>query len=216
MEETLERASSDLSISMENVKESTGCASEASTSRCAFASIAFILLGTSLAPPFFLEVALEDKDCFFDSQAQARTLTGQLVGKLHRKAFLQLTVRNDHDKENIPEKIRRRQSNPERNKRHGKAFKSSPSGVSSRLRARPMYLRKHLLRGTPAEKSPIGRSSKPHSNLWKGRGGNLKHMKETPPSKGKGAPNPFYYRPTDDKGGPCHAPDCDGRSSCLL
>ena len=41
-------------------------------------------------------------------------------------------------------------------------------------------------------------------------------MTETPPSKGKGAPNLFYCRPTDDKGHPCHAPDCDGQSSCLL
>ena len=41
-------------------------------------------------------------------------------------------------------------------------------------------------------------------------------MKETPPAKGKGAPDLFYCQPTDDKGGPCHAPDCDGRSSCML
>ena len=78
------------------------------------------------------------------------------------------------------------------------------------------YPRKHLRRETPAEKSPGGRSPQPHSNLGKGRGGQLKHMTETPPSKGKGAPNRFYCRPTDDKGGPCHAPDCDGRSACML
>ena len=78
------------------------------------------------------------------------------------------------------------------------------------------YLRKHLRRETPAERNPRGRSSQPHSNPGKGRGGQLKHMQETPPANGKGAPSLFYYRPTDDKGGPCHAPDCDGQSSCLL
>ena len=52
------------------------------------------------------------------------------------------------------------------------------------------YLRKHLRRETPAEKTPGGRLLQPHSNPGKGRGGQCKHMTETPPSKGKGAPNP--------------------------
>ena len=78
------------------------------------------------------------------------------------------------------------------------------------------YLRKHLRRETPAEKSPGGRSPQPNFNPGRGRGGHLKHMTETPPSKGKGAPNLFYCCPTDDKGGPCHAPDCDGRGSSML
>ena len=78
------------------------------------------------------------------------------------------------------------------------------------------YLRKHLRREAPAEEPQGGRSPQPHSNLGKGKGGQLKHMTETPPAKGKGAPNLFYCKPTDDKGGPCHAPDCDGRSSCML
>ena len=43
------------------------------------------------------------------------------------------------------------------------------------------YLRKHLRRETPAEKGPGGRSFQPHSNPGKGPGGQLKHMKETPP-----------------------------------
>ena len=43
------------------------------------------------------------------------------------------------------------------------------------------YLRKHLQRETPAGKSPGGRSPQPHSNPGKGRGGQLKHMTETPP-----------------------------------
>ena len=78
------------------------------------------------------------------------------------------------------------------------------------------YLRTHLLRETPAEKSHGGRSPQPNSNHGKGRGGQLKHVTETPSSKGEGAPNLFYRRPMDDKGGPCHTPDCDGRSACML
>ena len=77
------------------------------------------------------------------------------------------------------------------------------------------YLCKHLRRETPAGKSPGGRSSQPHCNPGKGRGGRLKHMTETPPSRGKGAPILFYCRPRDNKGGPCHALDCDGRSACM-
>ena len=50
----------------------------------------------------------------------------------------------------------------------------------------------------------------------KGSGEHLKHMTENPSSKGKGAPNLFYYRPTENKGGPCLAPDCDGRSAGML
>ena len=78
------------------------------------------------------------------------------------------------------------------------------------------YLRKHLRRETPAEKAPGGRSPQPHSNPGEGRGGLLKHMTETLSPKGKEAPNLLYCHPTDDKGGPCHAPDCDGRSACML
>ena len=78
------------------------------------------------------------------------------------------------------------------------------------------YLGKHLRMEAPAEKNPRGRSPQPHSNPGKGGGGQLKHMKETPPSNGKGAPNRFYCRPMDHKGGTCHAPDCDGRSACML
>ena len=74
------------------------------------------------------------------------------------------------------------------------------------------YLRKHLQREAPAEKPQGGRSPQPNSNPGKSKEGQLKHMKETPPAKGKGAPNLFYCQPTDDKGGPCHGPDCDGRS----
>ena len=41
-------------------------------------------------------------------------------------------------------------------------------------------------------------------------------MTETRPFNGKAAHNRFYRRPTDDKGGPWHAPDCEGRSACML
>ena len=78
------------------------------------------------------------------------------------------------------------------------------------------YLRKHLRRETPAKKSPPGRSPQHHSNPGKGRGGQLKHLSEIQSAKGKGAPNLFYCRHTDDKSGPCHAPDCDGRSPCMF
>ena len=61
-----------------------------------------------------------------------------------------------------------------------------------------------------------GSSPAPRFYPGKGRAGQLKHMKKIPPSNGKGAPNLFYCRPTDNKGGPCQAPDCDGRSPCLL
>ena len=50
------------------------------------------------------------------------------------------------------------------------------------------YLRKPPRRETPAEQGPSGRSPQPHSNPGKDRGGQLKHMKETPPCNGKGAP----------------------------
>ena len=78
------------------------------------------------------------------------------------------------------------------------------------------YLRKHLQRETPAEKGPGGRSPQPHSNPGMGRGGHLKDMKDTPPSNGKGPPNLFYCRPTDHKGGSCHAANSDGRSAYML
>ena len=69
------------------------------------------------------------------------------------------------------------------------------------------YVRNHQRRETHAEKAPGGRWPQPHSNPEEGRGGHLKHMTETPSSKGKGTPNLFYCRPTDDKGGPYHAPN---------
>ena len=78
------------------------------------------------------------------------------------------------------------------------------------------FLRKHLRRETPAEKSPRGMSPQPYSDPEKGREGQLNHISVTPASNGQGAPNLFYCRPTHNRGGPSHAPDCNGRSSCLL
>ena len=43
------------------------------------------------------------------------------------------------------------------------------------------YLRKHLQTESPVEKAPGGRLPQLHSNPRKGRGGQLKHMAETPP-----------------------------------
>ena len=39
-------------------------------------------------------------------------------------------------------------------------------------------------------------------------------MNEAKPDAG--TPPPFYCRPVNDKGGPCHASDCDLRSGCML
>ena len=39
-------------------------------------------------------------------------------------------------------------------------------------------------------------------------------MNEVKPDAG--TPPLFYCKPVNDKGGPCHAPDCDHRSSCML
>ena len=52
------------------------------------------------------------------------------------------------------------------------------------------HLREHLRRDTPADKATGGRSPQTC-------GGQLKHMTETPSSKGKGAPNRFYCPPTE-------------------
>ena len=75
------------------------------------------------------------------------------------------------------------------------------------------YRRKHLRRETPGEKSPEGRLPQPHSDVWKSRVVQFEHMKETPRSIGKGAPNFVYCHPTEDKGRPCHL---DARSACML
>ena len=77
------------------------------------------------------------------------------------------------------------------------------------------YLHKRLRRETSAERSSGWRPHPPNPNQGKGRGGKSKVMQQNPPSNDEGVPNLFYCRPGDDKRGPCHAHDCDGRSSCL-
>ena len=46
------------------------------------------------------------------------------------------------------------------------------------------------------------------------RRGNVRAMNEVKPDAG--TPPLFYSKPVNDKGGPCHAPDFDHRSSCML
>ena len=45
-------------------------------------------------------------------------------------------------------------------------------------------------------------------------GGNLRAMNEVKPKIG--VPPLFSIKPVNDKGGACHAPDCDHRSGCML
>ena len=80
------------------------------------------------------------------------------------------------------------------------------------------FLKKHLGRGgTPTPERGEGKGPKNPTNTnqegGKGRG-NLRAMNEVKPDAG--TPPPFYCKPVNDKGGPCHAPDCDHCSSCML
>ena len=80
------------------------------------------------------------------------------------------------------------------------------------------FLKKHLGRGgTPTPERGEGKGPKNPTNTnqrgGKGRG-NLRAMNEVKPDAG--TPPLFYCKPVNDKGGPCHAPDCDQRSSCML
>ena len=81
-------------------------------------------------------------------------------------------------------------------------------------------LKKHfssLGGGTPTPERGEGEGPKNPTNAnqggRKGRG-NLRAMNEVKPDSG--TPPLFYCKPVNDKGGPCHAPDCDHRSSCML
>ena len=80
------------------------------------------------------------------------------------------------------------------------------------------FLKKHLGQGgTPTPERGEGKGPKNPTNTneggCKGRG-NLRAMKEFKPDAG--TPSLFYCKSVNDKGGPCHAPDCDHRSSCML
>ena len=80
------------------------------------------------------------------------------------------------------------------------------------------FLKKHLGRGgTPTLERGKGKGPKNTTNANQGGGkgrGNLRAMNEVKPDAG--TPPLFYCKPVNDKGGPCHAPNCDHRSSCML
>ena len=80
------------------------------------------------------------------------------------------------------------------------------------------FLKKHLGRGgTPTPECGEGKGPKNPTNANQGGGkgrGNLRAMNEV--KSDAGTPSLFYWKPVNDKGGSCHAPDCDHRSSCML
>ena len=80
------------------------------------------------------------------------------------------------------------------------------------------FLKKHLGRvGIPTPKCGEGKGPKNPTNSNQGGGkgrGNVRAMNEVKPDAG--TPPLFYCKPVNDKGGPCHAPDCNHRSSCML
>ena len=80
------------------------------------------------------------------------------------------------------------------------------------------FLKKHPGQGgTPTPECGEGKGPKKPTNanqgVCKGRG-YLRAMNEVKPEAG--TPPLFFCKPVNDKGGPCHAPDCDHRSSCML
>ena len=80
------------------------------------------------------------------------------------------------------------------------------------------FLKKHLgRRGTPALERGEEKGPKNPTNRNQGGGkgrGNLRAMNEDKPDAG--TPPLFYCKPVNYKGGPCHASDCNHRSSCML
>ena len=80
------------------------------------------------------------------------------------------------------------------------------------------FLKKHLGPGgtsTPDCGGRRGPKSPSNARHTCGTGrGNLRTMNEVKPEAG--TPPLFYCKPVNDKGGPCHAPDCDRRSGCML
>ena len=80
------------------------------------------------------------------------------------------------------------------------------------------FLKKNLGRGgTSTPERGEGKEPKTSTNANQGRGkgrGNVRAMNEVQPETG--TPPLFYCKPVNDKRGPCHAPDCDHRSSCML
>ena len=80
------------------------------------------------------------------------------------------------------------------------------------------FLKRHLGGGgTPTPDRGEGKGPKNPTNANKGggKGGwNLRAINEVKPESG--TPPLFYCKPVNDKGGPCHAPDCNYRSGCVL
>ena len=80
------------------------------------------------------------------------------------------------------------------------------------------FLKKHLGRGgnpTPERGEGKGAKNPTNANQGGGKGrGNLRAMNEVKPEAG--TPPLFYCKSVNEKGGPCHAPDCNQRSSCML
>ena len=80
------------------------------------------------------------------------------------------------------------------------------------------FLKGHLGRGgdpTPERGEGKERKNPTNTNQGGGKGGsNLRAMKEVKPETGTSPL--FYCNPVNDKEGPCHAPDCDNRSGCVL
>ena len=80
------------------------------------------------------------------------------------------------------------------------------------------FLKKHLRRGgtlTPECGEGKGPKNPTNANQGGGKGrGNLRALNEVKPETG--SPPLFYYELVNDKGAPCHAPDCERRSSCML
>ena len=80
------------------------------------------------------------------------------------------------------------------------------------------FLKKKLGQGgIPPPECGKGKGPKNPTNANQGGGkgrSNLLAMNKVKPEAG--TPPLFCCKPVNDKGGPCHAPDCDHRSSCML
>ena len=79
-------------------------------------------------------------------------------------------------------------------------------------------LKRHLGQGgkpTPERGKGKGPENPTNANKGAGQGGgNLRAMNEVKPESC--TPPLYYCNPVNDKGGPCHAPDCDYRTGCML
>ena len=80
------------------------------------------------------------------------------------------------------------------------------------------FLKSHLGKGvhpTPDRGESRGSKTPTKPNKGGGKGAdNLRAMNEV--KLEASVPRLFYCKPVNDKGGPCHAPECDKRSGCML